>query len=163
MSPEEQQINTDTISVEPTVIEGSSVTMLFEETKTETPVEENKIETPPQTPPAESSREFTNASIPVTSLNISSGSINAPADIFTGTILSSFLAKANEVLRGHRQKKLEKILQFAFSKGTVSNSEAMKLLRVSEVTALRYLTKLTKDGKLHKVGSGRDTHYEIIR
>ena len=36
MSPEEQQINTDTISVEPTVIEGSSVTMLFEETKTET-------------------------------------------------------------------------------------------------------------------------------
>jgi len=68
-------------------------------------------------------------------------------------IILEFLKKKN---LNHRH---EKILKFIDKKGKITTSEASKLLKVSEDTALRELTKLIEMRVIRSEGSGRSVHY----
>jgi ATP-dependent DNA helicase RecG len=53
------------------------------------------------------------------------------------------------------------VIQYVKKHGKVTRSEAVKLCRISEDQAKRLLTRMVKDGKLAKQGSGKSTFYEI--
>lgn len=68
--------------------------------------------------------------------------------------------KARAVIQGRKRKKLEKILEFVTTKGSVTNDQVEKLLHVSDATATRYLTQLEKEGKLKQEGkTGKSVKY----
>jgi len=73
------------------------------------------------------------------------------------------LRRCKEVIAGKKQKKLEKILEFARQKGKITNADACKLLRISQATATRYFDELEKQGKIKQVGkTGHETFYQAI-
>ena len=76
--------------------------------------------------------------------------------------LKSLLAKAMETIRFRKNAKLEKIVNFAKEKGSVTNDQAQKLLRVSDATASRYLLELTKKGRVRRIGKTSSSRYEPI-
>jgi hypothetical protein len=78
------------------------------------------------------------------------------------SFIRTLLAKAQAKIQFNKQKKLDKIIQFASTKGKITNDEVQKLLRISDKTSERYLKKLVLQGKLQKFGSIRDAHYEIL-
>ena len=68
--------------------------------------------------------------------------------------------KARAVIQGRKRKKLDKILEFVTTKGSVTNDQVEKLLHVSDATATRYLTQLEKEGKLKQEGkTGKSVKY----
>ena len=68
--------------------------------------------------------------------------------------------KARAVIQGRKRKKLDKILEFVSTKGSVTNDQVEKLLHVSDATATRYLTQLEKEGKLKQEGkTGKSVKY----
>ncbi|MDP3963191.1 MAG: hypothetical protein Q8Q39_01705 [bacterium] len=80
-----------------------------------------------------------------------------PVQSFFGALL----AKANAVLRGRKQKKLDKILALAAAKKTITNNDVELYLRVSHATASRYLADLVKSSKLRVIGSPHQPKYEL--
>ena len=71
--------------------------------------------------------------------------------------------KARAVIQGRKRKKLDKILEFVSTKGSVTNDQVEKLLHVSDATATRYLTQLEKEGKLKQEGkTGKSVSYSKI-
>lgn len=56
---------------------------------------------------------------------------------------------------------LEKILARTREKGTIKNSDVVKLLRVSDATASRYLKLLVSRGQLVQQGKGRSISYSV--
>lgn len=77
--------------------------------------------------------------------------------------IKSQLIKAQAKIQFNKQKKLEKIIQLAQKKQTITNDDVQKLLRVSDATATRYLVKLVQQGHLARVGSPRDAKYQFLR
>ncbi len=75
--------------------------------------------------------------------------------------MASLLSKANAVLHARKQKKLDRILALAAAKHTISNDDVERALRVSHVTASRYLSQLVKAGKLHMVGNMHRPGYKL--
>lgn len=73
------------------------------------------------------------------------------------------LAKAQAKIQFNKQKKLEKLMEFAQKKKIITNSDVQKLLRVSDRTATRYLVKLVQQGRLLRVGDPRDAKYQFVR
>jgi hypothetical protein len=71
------------------------------------------------------------------------------------------LAKAQAKIQSNKQKKLELLMQTVSKNGTIDNREAQKLLRISDKTAERYLTKLVAQGRLKRAGAGRDVVYTL--
>lgn len=68
--------------------------------------------------------------------------------------------KARAVIQGRKRKKLDKILEFVTTKGSITNDRVEKLLHVSDATATRYLTQLEKEGKLKQEGkTGKSVKY----
>lgn len=78
----------------------------------------------------------------------------------TPTVVSLLLQKARQAIHLRRQKKLEKIMKIARTKGKITNDDVEKLLHVSDATATRFLQKLINEGKLRRVGKTSQTHYE---
>lgn len=81
--------------------------------------------------------------------------------------LKMVLDKCRQVIAGRKQKKLEKIVEFAREQKTkgkqIKNDDVQKLLRVSPATANRYLDELVRAGKLKKTGNvGQAVFYEVI-
>ena len=81
----------------------------------------------------------------------------------TKSYVSRLLDRANVALNTKRQKKLGRIIEFANKKVKIKNDDVEKLLHVSDATATRYLSKLVKDGKLHRISSSGGAYYEIVR
>jgi hypothetical protein len=77
--------------------------------------------------------------------------------------IKSLLIKAQAKIQFNKQKKLEKIIQLAQKKQTITNDDVQKLLLVSDATATRYLVKLVQQGHLARVGSPRDAKYQFLR
>ena len=64
-----------------------------------------------------------------------------------------------KINRKKLEKHLEKILAHARAEGSVTNSDVVKLLRVSDATASRYLAALVSRGQLVQNGKGRSVSY----
>lgn len=77
--------------------------------------------------------------------------------------IKSLLIKAQAKIQLNKQKKLDKLIQFAQEKKIVANDDVQKLLRVSDATATRYLVKLVQQGRIARVGSPRDAKYQFVR
>lgn len=72
----------------------------------------------------------------------------------------TFLQKALEAIQFRKRAKLEKIMALANKKGSVTNNDVEKLLRISDATATRYLRILVTENRLRSVGSGSLRRYE---
>ncbi len=77
--------------------------------------------------------------------------------------IKNLLIKAQAKIQLNKQKKLEKLIQLAQKKETITNDDVQKLLYVSDATATRYLVKLVEQGRLTRVGSPRDAKYQFVR
>jgi hypothetical protein len=77
--------------------------------------------------------------------------------------IRTLLAKAQAKIQFNKQKKLEKLMELAQKKKLITNSDAQKLLRISDRTATRYLVKLVQQGRLLRVGDPRDAKYQFVR
>jgi len=77
--------------------------------------------------------------------------------------IRSLLVKAQAKIQFNKQKKLDKIIQFAQKKQIITNDDVQKLLRVSDATATRYLVRLVGQGRLARAGNPRDAKYQFLR
>jgi len=73
------------------------------------------------------------------------------------------LVKAQARIQFNRQRKLEKIIQFAQKERIVANEDIQKLLHISSATATRYLVELVEHGRLTRVGNPRDARYQFLQ
>ena len=162
-SEAKEQISSE--SVQPTSVQGYSV------------AKEVQVETTPaeQTSPevvAATSGEGS-AQIPVFEPRVESAQVQNAGNISVGLSQKDRWVRFLEKITGTRQKKLDKIIEFAKkhppSQGSgvtrkgIRNDDVEKLLHVSDATASRYLAKLVKDGRLKSVGNSKtNTTYEII-
>ena len=87
----------------------------------------------------------------------------SPAQPDQTGFIRALLAKANAKIQSNKQKKLDKILQFAQKKKIIANEDIQKLLHVSSATATRYMVKLVQQGRLARVGNPRDAKYQFLR
>lgn len=72
-------------------------------------------------------------------------------------------AKARAVIQNRKRVKLDKILAEITKKGSVTNDQVEKLLRVSDATATRYLSQLEKEGKIQQIGkTGKSVKYQRL-
>jgi hypothetical protein len=77
--------------------------------------------------------------------------------------IKNLLVKAKSAIQFRKAAKLQKIMDKISQKGRISNDEVEKLLRVSNMTAYRYLESLEKQGKVRQVGkTGKSVFYERI-
>jgi hypothetical protein len=86
----------------------------------------------------------------------------SPAQQDQAGFIHGLLVKAQAKIQSNKQKKLELLMQSVLKKGKIDNRETVKLLRISDKTAERYLNKLVAQGRLKRVGAGRDVIYELI-
>ncbi len=77
--------------------------------------------------------------------------------------IRSLLVKAQAKIQFNKQKKLEKIIQLAQKKQTITNDDVQKLLRVSDATATRYIVKLVQQGRLSRESSSHWVKYRFVR
>lgn len=77
--------------------------------------------------------------------------------------IRALLVKAQAKIQFNKQKKLDKIVQFAQKKKIVANEDIQKLLHVSSASATRYLVKLVGQGHLARAGNPRDAKYQFLR
>lgn len=85
------------------------------------------------------------------------------------TLSATVYRKSEKTAEYVRQKGIsevrfpEMILQYAASNnGCITRKEAVELLRVTKPQAYRVLKKLTLEGKIKLVGTGRYSYYEIV-
>ena len=71
----------------------------------------------------------------------------------------SFLARAIEAIQFRKRAKLEKIVALASARGSITNDDVEKLVRVSHATATRYLVQLVAEGRLERVSSRGGARY----
>jgi hypothetical protein len=76
--------------------------------------------------------------------------------------IRGLLVKAQAKIQSNRQKKLDKVIELAQKKGTISNEDIQKSLHMPDRTATRYLVKLVEEGRLVRVGSPRDAKYRFL-
>jgi hypothetical protein len=74
----------------------------------------------------------------------------------------SLLAKAIDAIRFRKRAKLDKIMKLAVQRGSITNDDVQKLVRVSDATASRYLAELTRQSKLKQIKAGVSTRYEPL-
>ena len=92
-------------------------------------------------------------------------SVSAPAPIVAPTPISNWkseyqakgLAKTKQKVEQH----LAAILAEAKKKKQITNRDVVKLLRISDATASRYLKMLVARGQVQKSGRGRSVVYSI--
>jgi len=53
-------------------------------------------------------------------------------------------------------------MKLATEKKSITNDQVEKLLHVSDSTAQRYLTQLSKEGKLKRIGKDGSSRYEPL-
>lgn len=74
--------------------------------------------------------------------------------------------KARAATQTKIQNRLDLVMKFLEEKGPggkIRNDDVEKLLGVSDNTAMRYLGRLTKEGKLKRIGrTGKYTHYTRV-
>ncbi len=78
-----------------------------------------------------------------------------------GHVIRTLKAQADALLQRNKRKKLDKILAEVAERGVITNDRVEKMLRVSDATATRYLSQLTKEGKLRQEGKGPLTKYRL--
>lgn len=84
-----------------------------------------------------------------------------PAPQPVGTSFKAVLARGLEKIRFRKRAKLEKIVALARERGSITNDDVEKLVRVSDSTASRYLRELVATGRLRRSGSTSQTTYSI--
>ncbi|MCB9160259.1 MAG: tetratricopeptide repeat protein [Caldilineaceae bacterium] len=72
---------------------------------------------------------------------------------------SSVPTQANDATAAPQDFEAQQALQLARARGRVTTRELMEATGVSKATATRKLAALAEDGRLVKVGQGRNTHY----
>ena len=87
----------------------------------------------------------------------------SPAQQDQTGFIRALLAKAQAKIQSNKQKKLDKIIQYAQKKKIIANEDIHKLLHVSSATATRYLVKLVQQGRLARIGNPRDARYQFVR
>ena len=70
-------------------------------------------------------------------------------------------AKGNAAKKQKIEQHLEKILVEAKKKKTITYRDVVKLLRISDATASRYLKMLVARGQLKREGKGRSVRYSV--
>lgn len=88
-----------------------------------------------------------------------------PVSIITPVVnlARDLAAKARAVIQGRKRAKLDKILSEITKRGSITNDQVEKLLRVSDATATRYLTQLEKEGKIQQIGkTGKSVKYQKL-
>ena len=87
----------------------------------------------------------------------------APVEDSKQSFIKNLLMKAGEKIQFNKRKKLEKVMGLAQKKTKISNKDVCEALRVSDVTAFRYLDILEKQGKIKQAGkTGRDVFYQLV-
>jgi len=69
--------------------------------------------------------------------------------------------KAGSFSRSHSSNVVERILSLKEKKTEVTRKDVEKTLRISTATAARYLRELVQEGKIHRMGKGKDTRYSF--
>lgn len=77
--------------------------------------------------------------------------------------IHALLVKAQAKIQFNRQKKLEKLIEFAQRRRIITNADVQKLLHVSDRTATRYLVKSVEQGRLVRMGNPRDAKYQFLQ
>jgi ribosomal protein S25 len=80
----------------------------------------------------------------------------------TSPVVHDLLKKARAEIQTRKQKKMNKIMDALLKTGRITNREVQRLLRVSNVTAFRYLNRLEAEGTLEQVGkTGKAVFYRL--
>ncbi len=87
----------------------------------------------------------------------------SPAQQDQTGFIRALLAKAQAKIQSNKQKKFDKIIQYAQKMKIIANEDMQKLLHISSATATRYLVKLVQQGRLARVGNPRDAKYQFMR
>ena len=77
--------------------------------------------------------------------------------------IHALLVKAQAKIQFNRQKKLEKLIEFAQRRRIITNADVQMLLHVSDRTATRYLVKSVEQGRLVRMGNPRDAKYQFLQ
>ena len=78
-------------------------------------------------------------------------------------IIKNLLERARSVSQSRKTKKLEKIMARVSQNGKISNNEVARMLRVTNMSAFRYLDLLEKQGEIKQVGkTGRGVFYQKV-
>jgi predicted HTH transcriptional regulator len=72
------------------------------------------------------------------------------------------LSEARAAVQGRIEKRLDRIMEQAKTKGRIANDGVEELFCISDRTASNYLRTLTDDGRLERKGVGRGTYYTPI-
>lgn len=107
--------------------------------------------------------------------------VSVSVGVFIGVVLQRFVfdrwgssfryfsAEDEEILQTARRsiqqrtnKRFQKILQAVHRTGRITNDGVEELFCISDRTASKYLSQLTKDGRLQRHGSGRGTYYTKV-
>jgi predicted HTH transcriptional regulator len=62
-----------------------------------------------------------------------------------------------------RETKLERIMESARNRGSITNDDIVRMLHVSDKSATRYANILVVRGKLARNGKGRGTRYAVVQ
>ena len=71
-------------------------------------------------------------------------------------------AKGRATRARKTRERLEKLMAFAKTRKQITNDDVQKLLRVSDATATRYLSRLVKEGKLRREGKQKRPIYAPV-
>ncbi len=74
--------------------------------------------------------------------------------------IKQYFSQALEKIQFNKRKKLDKIVELAKKRGKIVNDDAQKEVRVSHVTAARYLRELVRNGRLLEKGPHHQPWYE---
>ena len=93
-----------------------------------------------------------------------SGSASAPPLNDKGRLGgdSARQAKGRATQARNTAERIEKLLAFAKTRKQITNDDVQKLLRVSDATATRYLSRLVKEGKLRREGKQKRPIYAPV-
>ncbi|MBC7074134.1 MarR family transcriptional regulator [Candidatus Parcubacteria bacterium] len=134
---------------------------VFKEQESQAPIQEAEETTPlsPKEPEEEKPVET-----PTEETKIPETPSEPPSQLETQPIAQSpsfdFRILARQAKERKREKRLQKLLEFARKKGKITNDEIEKFLHVSDATATRYAKELVRRGLLKKSGKTKSTYYE---
>ncbi len=111
---------------------------------------------------------LTEESAPVVSVPIStpvSASVptTSPSDHSSSAYLKSLVPLSLAERNRRRQAHIERLINHAAKKGSISRRGAQLLLEISGATADRYLRELASQGRIVKENNGRYTIYKFVR
>ena len=166
-TPDQSAVSEPAMVAEPVVVETPPIV----QPPAEAPVEAS-IDVPTEAPieieqPVETTPEVSTEQPVVPPSNIPSSTpavVTAPTlDRSSWTYLKSLIPLSLAERRRRRQAHIERLIDHAAKKGSVSRRDAQLLLEISGATADRYLRELLSQGRIARENDGRYTEYRFVR